>query len=97
MNMDRARAIGEELAETDAQTSATNNLTRALQGRDLAEAALLHGTEWNRMGTEDFEAGLCDALTNLLHFAHRYEIDFAEELATAHVHFAAEKLSEEGI
>lgn len=62
-------------------------LDRALNGRDMAALAL---TGTGHMAVEDYESGLCDALTNLMHFARRYEIDFDGELALARFHFEAE-------
>lgn len=64
------------------------NLQRAENGRDMAESAL--GPK-ARMGLEDYESGLEDALANLLHFARRYEIDFEDSLNTARMHHEAEK------
>lgn len=61
------------------------NADRALNGRDLAEPAL-----GATMGPDDYDSGLVDALTNLLHFARRYGIDFAAQLATATGHHEVE-------
>ena len=54
---------------------------RALLGRDATAA---------QMGFEDYEAGLIDALVNLMHFADRYGIEFDDELDMARRHFAVE-------
>lgn len=61
------------------------NLARATNGRDMAESAL-----GGRMGLEDYEAGLVDALTNLRHFARRYDLDFEEASNQSFVHHRAE-------
>ena len=66
------------------------NLDRALNGRDMAASALTGNGNGERMGLEDYESGLVDALANLLHFARRYEIDFGEALASAERHHVAE-------
>lgn len=66
------------------------SLERALNGRDLADLAMsdqsdvLNGLV--RMGVEDYESGLVDALTNLMHFARRYEIDFNDAIRLAEFH-----------
>lgn len=65
---------------------ARSNLERALNGRDLAEQALVNVEEGGRMGLEDYEAGLVDALTNLRHFARRYAVDFEEAANQSFVH-----------
>ena len=62
-------------------------LDRALNGRDMAALAL---TGSCYMAFEDYEAGLTDALANLMHFARRYDIDFGERLAMAERHHAEE-------
>ena len=64
----------------------------ALWGRDVAEDALLKkDIHAQRMGLEDYEDGLVDALVNLMHFAERYEISFAQQLFRARKHYAVEK------
>lgn len=62
------------------------NEERALNGRDMAESALIGDGEGPRMGLEDYESGLVDALANLLHFARRYGIDFEDALRVARDH-----------
>lgn len=66
------------------------NLDRALNGRDMAASALTGDGNGERMGLEDYESGLVDALANLVHFARRYEIDFDQALASAQLHHTAE-------
>lgn len=67
------------------------NLERAFNGRDMAESAL--DLEGDRMGLEDYESGLIDALANLMHFARRYEIDFGQALDSARNHHNVEARS----
>lgn len=70
-------------------------LDMALDGREYAASALLgrdKGAE--QMGLEDYEAGLTDALTNLMHFADRYGIDFDKELESARMHYRTERRSQ---
>ena len=64
------------------------NLQRAENGRDMAALAL-NGSHY--MALEDYESGLVDALTNLMHFARRYEIDFEEALSSAEFHHREER------
>lgn len=66
---------------------ARTNLERAENGRELCALA---STGTDRMPPEDLEAGLQDALANLLHFARRYGIDFDQELRLAREHHAVE-------
>lgn len=63
-------------------------LDRALNGVDLAHAAL--GGDATSLAPEDYETGLVDALTNLMHMARRYEIDFDAKLAEARHHHHVE-------
>lgn len=72
---------------TEPDTAGRTTLGRALNGRDLAALAL-NGTGW--MAIEDYEAGLVDALVNLMHYARRYEIDFADAARQAVDHHDAE-------
>jgi hypothetical protein len=66
-------------------------LDMALDGRGQAASALFtRDVCANQMGLEDYEDGLTDALTNLMHFADRYEIDFDLELERARRHHAVE-------
>ena len=44
------------------------------------------------MGLEDYESGLVDVLTNLRHFADRYEVDFHAQLERSYQHYLAERL-----
>ena len=67
------------------------NLDRALNGRDLAASALTADGQGDLMGLEDYESGLIDALTNLQHFARRYNIDFDNALRIARNHHDHEK------
>jgi hypothetical protein len=62
-------------------------LNRALSGRDMAALAL-NGSQ--HMALEDYETGLVDALTNLMHFARRYDIDLSTALAEACRHYEHE-------
>ena len=63
----------------------------ALDGREAAAHALLgRDATALQMGLEDYESGLCDALTNLMHFAARYGLDFEDELARARRHYDTE-------
>lgn len=64
------------------------NLDRARNGVDLAHAAL--GGSATSLAPEDYETGIVDALTNLLHMARRYEIDFDAMLDRARCHHDAE-------
>ncbi len=64
------------------------NLERALSARDLAASAL-NGSRY--MALEDYEAGLLEALANLMHFARRYEIDFEQALEEARTRHSAEQ------
>ncbi len=63
------------------------NLDRATGGRDIAALAATGG---HHLALEDYESGLVDALTNLLHFARRYDIDFDAELSLAREHHEVE-------
>jgi hypothetical protein len=61
-------------------------------GREAAAHALLgRDATAAQMGIEDYESGLTDALTNLMHFADRYEIDFYDRLDSARNHFLVER------
>jgi hypothetical protein len=64
----------------------------AADGREAAAQALFgrDPTGESRMGFEDYEDGLCDALTNLMHFADRYGCEFDDELDRARRHHAVE-------
>jgi hypothetical protein len=64
------------------------NLQRALNGVDLAHSAI--GGDATSLAPEDYEAGLCDALVNLMHMARRYDIDFERQLAIAREHHECE-------
>ena len=64
-------------------------LDRALNGRDMAEIALM--SPGFTLALEDYETGLVDALANLMHYARRYRIDFNAALESAHMHHNAEK------
>jgi hypothetical protein len=68
-------------------TAGRTNLQRAENGRDMAASAAT-GTQY--IALEDYESGLVDALTNLMHFARRCEIDFDVELEKAREHHAVE-------
>jgi hypothetical protein len=64
----------------------------AQDGREAAAHALLgRDATAEQMGLEDYESGLVDALTNLMHFADRYLIDFNQQLMRAYGHYEAEK------
>lgn len=63
-------------------------LDRALNGVDLAHAAL--GGDATSLAPEDYETGLVDALTNLMHMARRYDIDFDAKLDEARHHHDVE-------
>jgi hypothetical protein len=64
----------------------------AHDGREAAAHALLgKGAVGALMESEDYEAGLTDALVNLMHFADRYELDFYDRLDNARTHFLVEK------
>lgn len=73
---------------TGSESTDRTNLDRALNGRDMAALA---ATGSSYLAYEDYEAGLVDALANLMHFARRYEIDFDAELDRARMHHDAEK------
>ena len=63
----------------------------ALDGREAAARALLGKDKTaEQMGLEDYESGLVDALTNLMHFSDRYEINFEEQLSRSYQHYRAE-------
>lgn len=63
----------------------------ALDGKDQAAKALFtRDADAEQMGFEDYEDALCDALTNLMHFAERYNIDFSAALGRADRHFSVE-------
>ena len=60
-------------------------------GREAAARALLgRDKDAEQMGLEDYESGLVDALTNLMHFADRYDLDFGAQLGRAYGHHDAE-------
>ncbi len=64
----------------------------AQQGREAAAHALLgRDATAEQMGLEDYESGLVDVLTNLMHFADRYQIDFEAQLGRAYGHRVAER------
>lgn len=64
----------------------------AESGREAAAHALLgRDADADQMGLEDYESGLTDALTNLMHFAYRYDVDFQQQLERADSHFEAER------
>jgi hypothetical protein len=65
------------------------NLDRVLNARDMVALATT-GTLYLEPFYEDYEDGLVDALTNLMHFARRYEIDFAQALLVARRHHEVE-------
>lgn len=67
------------------------NLQRADNGRDLAALALRGTREIDR---DDYQTGLVDALTNLMHFARRHQLDFDLAVDQAIDHHAAESLHE---
>lgn len=63
----------------------------AQDGREAAAHALLgRDATAEQMGLEDYESGLVDALTNLMHFADRYDISFEQQLTRAYMHHKAE-------
>lgn len=65
----------------------------AAYGREAAAHALLgRDATAEQMGLEDYESGLTDVLTNLRHFADRYEVDFYAQLDRSYQHYLAEKL-----
>jgi hypothetical protein len=67
-------------------------LEMAQYGREAAAHALFgRDATAEQMGLEDYESGLVDALTNLMHFADRYLIDFEQQLGRAYGHHVAEK------
>lgn len=69
----------------------STRLEMALDGREAAAHALLGKDKTaEQMGLEDYESGLVDALTNLMHFADRYEINFEEQLSLSYGHYKAE-------
>lgn len=59
------------------------NLDRAQQGRDMCADAH-NGCHY--LAYESYEVGLVDALTNLMHYARRYEIAFEDALSLARAH-----------
>jgi hypothetical protein len=70
----------------------STRLEMAQDGREAAAQALLGKDKTaEQMGLEDYESGLVDALTNLMHFADRYHLDFEQQLGRAYGHHAAEK------
>lgn len=69
----------------------STRLEMAQQGREAAAYALLgRDATAEQMGLEDYESGLTDVLTNLMHFADRYDVDFEQQLSRAYKHHAAE-------
>lgn len=63
-------------------------------GREAAAHALLgRDADAEQMGLEDYESGLVDALTNLRHFADRYQIDFHQHLDRSYEHYLVERQS----
>ncbi len=63
----------------------------AAYGREAAAHALLgRDADAAQMGLEDYDTGLVDVLTNLMHFADRYNVSFEEQLARAYMHHEAE-------
>ena len=66
-------------------------LQMAEAGREAAARALLgRDATAEQMGFEDYESGLVDVLTNLMHFADRYELNFEEQLSRSYGHYRAE-------
>lgn len=81
--------IENELTATVGRT----NLDRALNGREIAMDALVDRNALDAptsMAPEDYESGLVDALTNLMHFARRYDLDFDQRLDEARRHHDVE-------
>ena len=69
-----------------------SRLDMALAGRQAAADALLgRDADADQMGLEDYESGLVDVLTNLMHFAYRYDLNFNKHLARADLHFEVER------
>ena len=69
-------------------------LEMALAGREAAADALLgrdRDTSTQQMGLEDYETGLVDVLTNLRHYAERYNIEFHEQLDRSYEHYLHER------
>lgn len=61
-------------------------------GREVCAQALLgRDAHADQMGLEDYESGLTDALTNLRHFADRYEVDFFAQLDRSYKHYLHER------
>lgn len=65
--------------------SLEESVANARQG-EMGERAVSAGSE----KTGDRATRLVDTLTNLMHFAHAREIDFAKALKTPTMHFEAE-------
>jgi hypothetical protein len=64
----------------------------AEDGRQAAAHATYgrHATA-NQLSAEDAESGLTDALTNLMHFADNYGLDFEDRLENARTHYEVER------
>ena len=63
----------------------------AEQGR-VASLRALYGpdADLEKVELEDYESGMVDALTNLMHFADLYNLDFEQQLTRAYTHHKAE-------
>lgn len=70
----------------------STRLEMALNGLEAATRALLgRDATADQMGFEDYESGLVDALTNLMHFAERYDLDWFSQLDRANKHYEYER------